>query len=252
MPSPLPTAERLCLYGDSHLAAAKLALDAGLVDPGRVQIEFFGAQGPEFRKMRHHPGQVIPDPDALEALHLVNGGARDLLKAEDFANYLFIGGRLRLHELFPPLLAWRADPDRHLSAAIEAAVIDKWLISTRAYRVASDFAARGARVWFSPASFLTEGVADMTGFGENSAALNASEAEADALWALVQRRMQRDGLALIRPPANAITQPCLTRADFAVAGAAESNDAVHKSPAYAALALTDVLGQLADARQSAL
>lgn len=106
-------------------------------------------------------------------------------------------------------------------------------------------------MWFSPASFLTEGIVDQAGFGENRAALDAAEDEAETLWTLIDRRIAKDGVTLIRPPAETVTRACLTRAEYGVDGAGDNNDPVHKSPAYAAFALAHVLAALAPVRQSA-
>lgn len=61
MPSPADaSASSLCIFGDSHLASLKQALDQGLLDPAGANVEFWGAYGPCFRQLRYREGAICP------------------------------------------------------------------------------------------------------------------------------------------------------------------------------------------------
>lgn len=233
---PLPAELRLCAYGDSHLSSLKLALSGGLVDPGAIDIEFWGADGPLFRDIHEVDGDMRPiTKEALARVRMINGADRDAVGANDFDAFLFFGARLRTHDLFHLTLGFMAEETGFLSRAALDKVIDRWLMACRSYRTARKFAESGAsRVLFAPASFLSEGL-EVTHRRMQEIEAGLSEERAAWIWNGIETAMARDGVELVEQPAETRAGPCTTKAEFACDNAVDLKDPVHKNAAYGAI-----------------
>jgi len=235
----------LCLYGDSHLAALKHALDGDFVPTQGRQIEFFGAAGPAFRGLRlTDAGRVVPDKASLEALNLVTGGARTDLGGEDFGAFLFYGARLRSTEFIAEFLHRGRSEADFVSSAVRAQAMAKWLTSVRAVRIARVFAATGkAKVFFAPAPFEIEAQNQryVKHFPE---ALNATAQERAQLNDEIAQALAGDGIVFVPQPEETIEKGCFTRHAFATPDAEATSDTRHMGPCYGAMVLGQVLGMM--------
>ena len=241
----LPADLRLCAYGDSHLSALKLALTGNLVDPGAIEVEFWGADGPLFRDIHEMDGEMRPiTKDARARVRMINGADRDSVGPSDFDAFLFFGARLRTHDLFHLTLGFMAEETGFLSRAALDKVIDRWLMACRSYRAARKFAESGnARVLFAPASFLSEGL-DVTHRRMQEIETGLSEERADWIWNGIETAMARDGVELVEQPAETRAGPCMTKSEFACDNAVELKDPVHKNAAYGAIIWNRVFARL--------
>ena len=131
--------KRICLFGDSALAAYRHALTEGLVQLPGIEVEFFGAPGPSFRSFESLNGRIVPGPEALPALSLVNGAGRTSLGPDDFDAFLFIGARLGAAD-FVAAHIHLARGSGLPSRAVQEAMAYDFLIRVRAWRFARDFA----------------------------------------------------------------------------------------------------------------
>lgn len=242
---PLQDNPSICVFGDSHIACVKRAVDDGRVDIPADRLEFWGASGPDFRGIHLRGGRLKPMTEEARAqVQMISSSGRDSLGAGDFDAFLFVGSRLRSHSYIVPML-WRArDEAGYLSQAVRDAVLDRWLTGCRAYRAARAFAATGkSRVFFSPASFMNDQIMDEKTIARTINQEASASARAD-LWNGVAQRMGRDGVTLIAQPEQTVTRGCLTKIDYASERAVEMRDPVHKNGAYGALILEQLFLQL--------
>ena len=232
----------VCVFGDSHLGAVKLALDQGLIDLGGRKLTFWGADGPSFRGLRWRNGRIVPDPKVQAIVDKINGGSHATLGPDDFELFIFYGARLRAHEFFASSLRFQQQPDTHISAAAEQAILARWTGKTRAWRLATSFAEQGAQVMFVPTAFPSQGVLDKA---EEAAryAVPSTKATRATLWEMLSDAATKAGFSIVTQADHTITNKTLTKAQFSVAGASESDDYVHKSPQFAALMIEKALAQ---------
>jgi len=234
--------DSLCIYGDSHVASVKLAWDQGLIDAQGRKVGFWGAAGPSFRGLRWKQGRIVADAGAQADLDLVRGDGPETLGAKDFGAYLFYGARLRLSEFLLELSA-----ASYLSqAALEAATWE-FMMSTRTYRFARNFAKAGAPVWFVPTSLPTQGVFPPK---EEAAkvGIDLAPQEVDRAFAMLRKLAAKDRVTMVIQPPETLTDEFLTRREFAVENADAARDVVHKSPEFAALMVAQVLDQMKNAK----
>jgi hypothetical protein len=239
--------QSICVFGDSHIACIKHALDENRVSVPFGRLEFWGASGPSFRGIHLKDRRLQPlTEDAQEQVKMISGTGRGSLAPEDFDVFLFVGSRLRAQSYIVPML-WRAqDEAGYLSQAVRDAVLERWLTGCRSYRAARAFAASGkTRVFFAPASFMNDQVLDEKVVAR-SINQQATAAERSALWEGVAQRMDRDGITLIAQPEQTVTRGCLTRIEYASSRAIELQDPVHKNGAFGALILKAMFAQLAE------
>ncbi|KAJ53986.1 hypothetical protein ACMU_04585 [Actibacterium mucosum KCTC 23349] len=235
----------LCIYGDSHLASLKHALDAGVDGAGSYTIEFYGAPGPEFRGLRlTDDGAVVPDDEALTALEMVNGTGRTRLEGSDFDAFLFHGARMRSTAFIAEFLHRARDADGFVSAAVRRAALERWLSSIRSVRVARAFAAAGARVFFSPAPFEVPGAGGQKYLETFPEAAKAEAKDRTALNDEIADVLAKDGITFVAQPDETVQGGCLTDAAYQVENAAESGDFRHMNGEYGAKVLRAVLAQL--------
>ncbi|WP_010141975.1 hypothetical protein [Oceanicola sp. S124] len=234
MAAPLPS---LCIFGDSHIASVRQALDAGLLPYVSDHLEFWGAYGPAFRQFEYQDNTVLPRKDAEEMVAMINGHGRLALRGDAFSAYLFYGARLRIADFLPPMLATLRQGG-HLSAAVRQRVVRRFLEGRKSYRIAQQFARAnpGVSVTFAPAPLLTLGVGVPEKTWPEAEGATADE-RAEALgWLDAEAGL--DGITLLHQPEETIVQGCWTDPHFAATGPGSEDDPVHKSPAFAALMLS--------------
>lgn len=239
----MPLQNRLVVFGDSNIAAVRRAFDAELLPFGGYDVEFWGAAGPEYRHIHYNNGALRPmKPDAKKQVLLVNGHGREALGPADFDVFVFYGVRLRLAEFFSAYLDLLLDPDRAVSEAALARAAAQFLQERRAVRMAAMMKADGAkRIVFVYAGFPCWGVVDHAQAGglleSFPRVTQASEALRARLWHVLTQAFDALGLELVGQPEETVVQGMFTDAAYAVVGAAESGDAIHKAPSYPAKAL---------------
>jgi hypothetical protein len=234
---------RFCVFGDSHIACIKHALDEDLLDLKGVALEFWGAPGPQFRDLHFVEGQLVGTTEAArDNLAKINPARSAALVPQDFDGFLFIGCRLRLSEFLVPLLLNQAGKPGYVTAAVRDLMLRRWLEGCRWYRAAREFA-KERPVYFSPAGFLNDGVLseeDVT----KTINTEATAADRCALWDPMQQAMAGDNIQLLRQPEETVTRGGLTARSYATTLGSQDDDAVHKNGAYGALILNQALAQM--------
>ena len=232
--APIPS---LCIFGDSHIASVKQALDGGLLPYLTDHLEFWGAYGPAFRQFEYQDNAVHARKDAEEMVARINGNGRLSLRGDAFAAYLFYGARLRMADFLPPMLSTLRQGG-HLSAAVRQRVTRRFLEGRKSYRIAQQFvrANPGASITFAPAPLLTLGIGQPEKTWPDAADATADERAEIRTWLDAEAR--RDGITLLHQPEETIVEGCWTDPRYAATGPGSADDPVHKSPEFAALMLS--------------
>ena len=187
---------RFCVFGDSHIACVKHALDEDLLDLKGVDLEFWGAPGPQFRDLHLEEGRLVgTSAAARDSLAKINPARSAGLDPQAFDGILFIGCRLRASEFLVPVLASVPGSPGYLSQALRDLMLTRWLEGCRWYRAARVFA-QTCPVFFSPAGFLNDGILSED---EIASTINteATQRARDEIWdqialAMAQDNIQRD------------------------------------------------------------
>lgn len=240
---PLPAKPRLCLIGDSNLAAFKQADQQGLVDFSGYEVEYWGADGPSFRGIWFKNGRIeVSSTSARAVFERVNGQGRTTVAPEDFDELLFIGARVGAADFFGRYLQRKYGNEGWQSQAALDAALRSYMHSSRAYRIGVIFARHyGVKVSLIPSSLVTRGIRDLTFKGgfewRYPEAHRATAADRAWLWEAFERVALADGVRVIRQPDETVVDGVFTDPKYAIPGADKTLDVSHKSPAFAALLL---------------
>jgi hypothetical protein len=252
-PSPPPEAEpekavrplRLCLFGDSHIACLRYALNHSPAALDPHDVEFWGTTGNRFRFMSLQDGAIVPDDDfTAKRFSVISKTGRTRLSPAGLDAILFMGCRTRIDGLFLEFLHRNRTPGMALSSGVKAAMIAGHLRAMYAYRFAMDFARQGrARIVFAPVSFPVAGFAH-PGLAEFPDGVQGTKGERAAIWALVREVMAEDGITLLPQPDRTVTEGCFTLPAFATRRLS-AGDHMHKNAGYGAAVLRGLRGVLA-------
>lgn len=244
----MPLPNSMVIFGDSNIATVRRAQDAGLLGFLSAPPEFWGAAGPAYRQLDYRDGALRAlGPAGQAAVLAINEAGRLALRPDDFETFVFYGGRLRLAEFFAAYLAVLTDPERAVSAAALAYAAAQFLSERRAVRWARQLKADGAdTVVFVAAGFPCWGVVDQEAEGgllHAAPQLREAPVEARArLWQALEGAFADLGLELVAQPEETVMEGMFTRPEFAIEGAVQKQDAIHKAPSYAALVLEKRFG----------
>ncbi|MEP4035486.1 hypothetical protein [Pseudophaeobacter sp.] len=238
-----PPALKFCVFGDSHIACVKHALDEDLLDLTGVELAFWGAPGPQFRDLHLEEGRLVARGEAVrDSLAKINPIHSEALEPQGYDGFLFIGCRLRVSEFVLPLLASQPGSSDYLSAAVRDLMLARWLDGCRWYRAAREFA-KQRPVFFSPAGFLNDGILSEDEVAR-SVNTEATRAQRQLVWDRIDQAMQLDNIRLIQQPEDTVTRGGLTRAEFATQLGDHGDDSVHKNGAYGAMILNQALHEM--------
>ncbi len=235
---------RLCLIGDSHLASVRLAERQGLLDLSGYDVEYWGAFGPHFRGLVLRNGRMaVHGAKARAEFARINGNGRADIAPGEFDELVFYGCRVRCSDFFGQHLQRRLGDGGWQSRAVMAMSARGFLASSRAYRIGAIFARdHGARIAFVPGPLLTAGVQDYEQPGQFLDLFPDSvrAGPEDRAWLRSELTVAAasDGVRLILQPEETIVDGVFTDAVYAVEAAVENQDPGHKSPAFAALMLS--------------
>lgn len=239
-----PIPQRLAIFGDSHYACVRMAHQQGLAALDGVDVEYWGHVGKRFRYLSYCDDAIVPTDDfTADRFAKFNELGRRSLPVADFDAVAFVGCRFYVTPLFFQLAQAQAD-GQFVSSGLRARLVRDLLANSSTYDYSRRFAATAkAQILFSPVSLPTTGLTHGWEAMFPAATALASDTSAD-LWDRLTRAMAEDGVHLIAQPTPTRDGGLWTRPDYAVDGHQTSGDAEHKNPAYGALVLHDVMGQL--------
>ena len=241
--------KRVCVIGDSQMGSLRVADTNGLFEwPEEFEVEYWGANGPNFRQLKWSDGALHATGEALDSVRLINVAKRERIAVEDFDILVFYGCRLRMSSLFAAMLHWRYAQGSWPSWAVLTEAVQAHANACTAYRTAREFAKAGVEVVFIPSPLLTEGVVDPHGrkgaLHDHPEAEHATPEDRAHLWFAQEEVATRDGIHFVRQPEDTIASAIFTKSEFACDGAYETGDNGHKSPEFAARVINDGLSAL--------
>ena len=240
---PLPhSPKKLCIFGDSHIGCMKIALTEGIFTTRHaLDFEFWGADGPRFRALDLVGSTVVPRPEVLKTVLMVNGKGKEVLDPVEFDAILFMAARVRSQDLFTPLLHRMQQADGFISNAVFRQICQDWLPRNRGYRTAKAMAAtKTANIFLAPTTFTTEGFENQLS-DKQRGAFSALPQDRDRIWQELTRIAADDGITLIPQPEETVVNGCMTRKEYANTLTTGGIDPVHRNPKYAALLLGKVV-----------
>jgi len=244
MPSPSKR-KTLCIFGDSHIGCMKTALTEKKFTTRRaLDFEFWGADGPRFRGLDLVGTTLVPRPDVVETVLMVNGKGKAILDPADFNAILYMAARTRIQEFFPAMLHQMQQADGFMSRAVFEQTCRDWLPKHRFYRAAKAMAKTGtAKIYLAPTSFLSEGSEAMV-VGDKTGALKASPEQRQEIWDELVRVAAEDDITLIPQPEETVINGCMSRKEYAAVLSDGQVDPVHRNADYAALLLKNLVDRI--------
>jgi hypothetical protein len=206
---------RICIIGDSHIAALKLAVDRKLFDEPDTDLVFWGFTRVQFNNITLRDGKLVP-PNAKRALQLSGGRYRELDVA-DFDALVFVGGSFRATEI---LCGARRDPVEDLTRLDPSLLrrrlrnrMDRTFMIPLMTAVAQQHA--GA-VLYVPTPMICEAL------GEHSD-VTVRDAEWELFNQTIGEILAGQNVTYVRQPAHTVKLNKWTRDEFSLAAAKESN-----------------------------
>lgn len=190
---------RLCIIGDSHVAALRLGWDQIAADFPDVELVFFGSHGTSLSGLEMRDGILVP-ADALLArkLQFTSGGLSRIVLT-DYAALLIYATNLRVPRL-----------DRRMSAAIQSTTLADMIAGSLNLRLA-----QLARSASDIPLFLAHAPLQSSLPGVPASASDDWMGYDDIL-AEIERRIILPGLRLLRQPAETRAPGLHTKAEYSV------------------------------------
>lgn len=141
---------KICIVGNSHLAAIKKAVDTGAFKEKGIEIEFFGAHGRNFKTLQFKDGIISGPKKISEELLLVSGNKRSTLDPTEFDAIVVYGGSLYLKELMTSIHKLTIHGNRYFSETFLDEGIAGWLQAQLAFQIAKSTSALGLRTLLLP------------------------------------------------------------------------------------------------------
>lgn len=234
------TTTKVCIFGNSHIAALRLATRDRLFSLGGTEFVFWGLPGHRIETITYRDG-VFSTPLADKAA-VVSGGRYPSLPARDFDAFLFHGAQLLPRSLRDWLLGREPAPENMPRA------ITDWLVAQPLYALARSL--RGdfnGPIILSPAPFQTEHP------GKRRRPVDATDAA--AVQTGIRDVLATEDIGYLGQPPETVTGHLYTPAVFhsatpslAEGGTYDNPNARHMNGAYGAAVLTAFTsGPLSDA-----
>ncbi|MCB2129404.1 MAG: hypothetical protein KDE03_10085 [Rhodobacteraceae bacterium] len=238
---------KVILFGDSHLAALKLATGR-IAPPEGWEVSFWGTAGTRFRNISWRDGCICPDDTATEqAFARFSGEGITRLDPAEYDAVVFVGARIRPGAILPDILNHVAHPTRHLTREYIGLVLAEHLLRHSTYQMAAAMAAGGkTKVYLNPISFETAGKQPRP--RAYKVAREATHDHVSEIWRLTERLLAEDGITLIAQPVETIVEGYYTDARFGVG----QKDHVHKNAEYGALILERIFDALSQKTKTAI
>jgi hypothetical protein len=229
---------KLAIFGDSHFACVKQALDAGLVNTDGFEIEFWGHAGRRFRTLYFDDGAVrCKDPVSAQKFSNANVHGRKFLPVADFDHILFVGARISVFNIFAAHATWESSGN-FASTGLRQRHIRDHLERFLGYKIARSAAAgRKAKILLFPISFPTQG-RKLSSNQEHGDFIQATPKTRFQTWQDIRAVGGNDDIEILRQPEETILEGLFTDEKYAVL---DPNDYAHKNKTYGALILSHAL-----------
>lgn len=119
---------RICIIGNSHLAALLQAHREGLYKSEHHEFDFWGVPGEKFKSMRYKDGALsLEDPAATRFAKSAWGEGKERLKISDYDQLVFCGGSITLYRLMNDIRIVLDKRKNFLSTGYMRAGIKAWM-----------------------------------------------------------------------------------------------------------------------------
>lgn len=246
----MPSANKrktICIFGNSHIACLKHALNQKLYATRKaIDFEFWGAAGKRFFKLDFVNGKIVPRNErVLSTVLAVNGMGKKVLDPSDYHAILFMGVGITPVKLFAPQLERIRTSKGVLSQAVFSHLCQDWLASHAFYRIARNIAQSSeTRIFLAPSSFPCE-IAARFRKGRYAGARKASIQEIDKIWLELETIAKRDGITLIRQPMETMSKGIMGSKAFCRVDVDGELSLSHNNPQYGALILKQLVDRCA-------
>lgn len=248
---------KVCIVGNSHIAALKLAANAGALGGTGVEAVFFGAPGQRFKKLRCDNG-VLSGPRSLERIFLkVSGGRYTQIDPSDFDAVVVYGGGLFLHRLVGSLHRTMNVDGVHLSEACLGKGIERWFTRKHTFRLAKQISRHAKRVLLAPrpCPAMSEMVRKARDGGDELqpwAWQTLDPVFRRFVWEQCEKVVRNHGLEMLFQPETTLDRNQYTDARYTkdstrllgVGRKHEDNDVTHMNAAYGHAVFEHMLDQL--------
>ena len=130
---------KVCIIGNSHLAALKLAIDNGALVGTGADIVFFGTPGPPFKKVRFRKGAVRGPKSLHDNFLNVSGGRYTRIDPAEFDVVVIYAGNFYFHKLVGNI-HHTLGCQVHLTEDCLSTGVERWVTSRHAFRLANAIA----------------------------------------------------------------------------------------------------------------
>lgn len=256
---------RLCVVGNSHIAALKLAFDRARDAGGSVlesaEITFFGAPRDGLRHVTQEDGVIHPGRKGVRENFLRISGGMDQIRLADFDAFLLVGLNVSIKRLLRFYLthAWPQLSGRAGKVVVHPRFAQEFLAERYADTLMVDLAAKIRSAVDRPVFAVAEphwsAAARHAAKGPNygwDAAISAGDAPAlaQAFLGAVTQALQPHVQFLPQPP-ETVEASILTRDEFnsgaskLITGDGGQTDASHMNAAYGTAVWSSVAAALA-------
>lgn len=217
---------RVCIIGNSHIAALKLAIRHGFFRDDRLDVVFWGVTGTTgngFRSIRYENGRLVTTETAF--VRMVSEGKYETINPDDFNALIFHGSTVRYTKLLDSLRRTGGDV-RQYSRAFLRDGIAGWLGTSHAatliHRIRSSYT---GRILVSPMPLMSE----------DSKRFDGRTVEAGELTLLndiLSEFYAAGGAEFLPQPNETIVQNKYTSTDFSIGSVPLGGDVRHRKAEY--------------------
>ena len=211
---------KVCVIGNSHIAALKKAVEDGALDNTDTSIVFFGAPGKNFNELRVHDGMICGPATLRDMFLRVSDGLYTRIDPAEFDVVVVYAGRFYFHRLLGSIhRVLRSDV--HLSKDCLSTGIGRWLSSKHVFCLARMIsrASPATRVVLVPRPIPAVGAADTA---DAAAPYATSPWVWDRLepsfrkkiWSICGQSASRRGVELFAQPESTIDVNQFTKPEF--------------------------------------
>jgi len=232
--------KQICVIGDSHLAALKLAWNAIEGEYPEIRLTFFGSPAKNLRDVRVENGALVPDSEkTLLHLQQTSGGEKEIVP-ERFDGFLIVALELKIDRLIQIYRNYRAEEhtnpkgvQQYISNACFLQASKGSLQSSLAFEIAEKLRSLTDRpISFLPQSFPTEDAAKRRTWKEMIECGDYALLAHTFLRAISELRLA--GEHILQQPEETRTAEMFTKRDFGVGSVRLiKNDAQHPDDDYA-------------------
>lgn len=120
---------KICIIGNSHIAALKLGWDHVSKDYHGVDIRFYGSGGQSLKNIRLEERLIVPISKEVESNFQITSGFNSTINIDEYDRVVIVGSGLALHWIVDVYAECRAE--HHVRN-------NEYMVSSRLFNAASE------------------------------------------------------------------------------------------------------------------